>query len=73
MRLSELTGLPSSADPEITGVTEDSRRVGPGMVFVAVPGSALDGHAFVADAVSRGAVAIVAERDVAAAVPVVRV
>jgi UDP-N-acetylmuramoyl-L-alanyl-D-glutamate--2,6-diaminopimelate ligase len=73
MRLSELTGLPSSADPEITGLTEDSRRVGPGMVFVAVPGTALDGHAFVADAISRGAVAIVAERDVAAAVPVVRV
>jgi UDP-N-acetylmuramoyl-L-alanyl-D-glutamate--2,6-diaminopimelate ligase len=73
MRLSELTGLPSSADPEITGLTEDSRRVGPAMVFVAVPGTALDGHAFVADAISRGAVAIVAERDVAAAVPVVRV
>ena len=35
MRLAELTALPSSADPEVTGVTEDSRRVAPGMVFVA--------------------------------------
>jgi UDP-N-acetylmuramoyl-L-alanyl-D-glutamate--2,6-diaminopimelate ligase len=73
MRLAELTALPSSADPQITGLTEDSRRVAPGMVFVAVPGSALDGHAFVEEAVSRGAVAIVAEREVAADVPVVRV
>ena len=73
MRLAELTTLPSSADPEVTGLTEDSRRVAPGMVFVAVPGSALDGHAFVDEAVSRGAVAIVAEREVAADVPVVRV
>jgi UDP-N-acetylmuramoyl-L-alanyl-D-glutamate--2,6-diaminopimelate ligase len=73
MRLADLTALPSSSDPEITGLTEDSRRVTPGMVFVAVPGSALDGHAFIDEAVSRGASAVVAERDVAAGVPVVRV
>src|SRR2546423_574629 len=73
MRLGDLTALPSSADTAITGLTEDSRRVRAGMVFVAVPGSALDGHAFVADALSRGAAAIVAERDVAATVPVIRV
>jgi UDP-N-acetylmuramoyl-L-alanyl-D-glutamate--2,6-diaminopimelate ligase len=32
------------------------------MLFVAVPGTALDGHAYIAEAVSRGAVAVVAER-----------
>jgi UDP-N-acetylmuramoyl-L-alanyl-D-glutamate--2,6-diaminopimelate ligase len=73
MRLTDLTGLPSERDPEVTGLTEDSRRVTPGMVFVAVPGSALDGHAFVGDAVARGAAAIVAERHVDQPVPVVRV
>jgi UDP-N-acetylmuramoyl-L-alanyl-D-glutamate--2,6-diaminopimelate ligase len=73
MRLSDLTQRPSPSDPLVSGVTEDSRRVTPGTVFVAVPGSALDGHTFVDDAVARGAAAIVAERDVTAAVPVIRV
>jgi UDP-N-acetylmuramoyl-L-alanyl-D-glutamate--2,6-diaminopimelate ligase len=73
MRLSDLTESASSSDPEISGLTEDSRRIQPGFVFVAVAGSALDGHRFVDDALARGAVAIVAERDVAAPVPVVRV
>lgn len=61
MRLSQL-GFHSPGDPEVTGVSEDSRQITPGMVFVAVPGLALDGHAFVGDAVARGAAAIVAER-----------
>src|SRR5262245_2565301 len=73
MRLSELIGVHSSPDPEVAGLTEDSRRVTPGMVFVAVPGTALDGHAFVDDAVGRGAAAVVVERDVTSTVPVVRV
>ena len=53
---------PPEADPEITGITEDSRKVRPGSLFVAVPGTLLDGHAYIADALSRGAAAIVAER-----------
>lgn len=63
MLLSEL-GLPltDGRDPEITGISEDSRRITPGMLFVAVPGTALDGHAYIADASRRGAAAIVAER-----------
>jgi UDP-N-acetylmuramoyl-L-alanyl-D-glutamate--2,6-diaminopimelate ligase len=71
MRLSELArGLPMSPDdvnPEITGITEDSRRVRRGMLFVAVPGSALDGHAYIPHAISQGAAAVVVER--AGAVP----
>jgi len=66
VRLSSLAGdlaiEPPGADPEVSGISEDSRRIEPGMVFVAVPGSALDGHAYISDAVARGAVAIVAER-----------
>ena len=78
MRLSTLAeglDIRSGSDPDISGISEDSRRIAPGMLFVAVPGSAQDGHAYVADAVARGAAAIVAERpgDVPEEVPVVRV
>ncbi|MEJ0016289.1 MAG: UDP-N-acetylmuramoyl-L-alanyl-D-glutamate--2,6-diaminopimelate ligase [Acetobacteraceae bacterium] len=45
---------------DIAGVTADSRRVAPGFLFAALPGSHADGRAFIADAVSRGAVAVLA-------------
>lgn len=45
----------------ITGVTQDSRRVQPGDLFVAIPGLQRNGLEFVADALSRGAAAIAAE------------
>lgn len=45
----------------LAGITTDSRDVIPGGAFVAVRGTAADGHAFVADAAARGAaVAVVA-------------
>jgi UDP-N-acetylmuramoyl-L-alanyl-D-glutamate--2,6-diaminopimelate ligase len=49
------------ADPDITAVTHDSRQVIPGALFVAVKGRRFDGHDFVADAVGRGAAAVIAE------------
>jgi UDP-N-acetylmuramoyl-L-alanyl-D-glutamate--2,6-diaminopimelate ligase len=79
MHLSELVSgfhiAPPGADPEISAVTEDSRRVRPGSLFIAVPGRLLDGHAYIADAVGRGAAAVVAERTgaIPSGVPVVRV
>jgi UDP-N-acetylmuramoyl-tripeptide--D-alanyl-D-alanine ligase len=42
----------------------DSRRAQPDCLFVALPGERDDGHRFVADAVSRGAVAALVEREV---------
>ncbi len=45
---------------EIQGLAVDSRKVGPGCVFGAVAGSEANGIQFVQDAISRGAVAIVA-------------
>ena len=45
---------------EIAGITADSRCVAPGYLFAALPGSRVDGRAFIADAVSRGAVAVLA-------------
>jgi len=46
----------------VSGITDDSRQVRPGDLFVAVAGDAADGHAYVADAVAAGAIAILAER-----------
>ena len=64
MRLSELArGLadrPEGPDPEVTGITLDSRKVEPGFLFVAVPGAKTDGSHFVKDAAERGAVAVLA-------------
>ena len=50
--------------PAITAVTADSRRAAAGTLFCAVEGSAADGHAFVADAVRRGAAAALVTRRV---------
>ena len=47
---------------EASGVAADSRLVRGGEVFVAVKGAATDGHDFIAEAVGRGAVAVVAAR-----------
>ena len=51
------------ADQEITGVTNDSRRVAPGSIFVCVHGFKDDGHRYAGDALRRGAAAIVTEYD----------
>lgn len=63
MRLSELMkneALPL-ADCEVTGLTCDSRRVESGVVFVCIRGVAQDGHRFAAEALERGAAAVVTE------------
>lgn len=52
----------SLADRAIAGLTMDSRKVAPGFLFVAVSGTKADGLAFVPQAISAGAVAIMAER-----------
>jgi UDP-N-acetylmuramoyl-L-alanyl-D-glutamate--2,6-diaminopimelate ligase len=61
-------------DPTVTSVVEDSRAAGPGCCFVAVRGTKVDGHAFVAKAVAAGAVAVVCEQavDVPASVAVLQ-
>ena len=49
----------SGEDVRIGGIAYDSRRVRPGELFVALPGSQRDGASFVADALARGAAAVV--------------
>jgi UDP-N-acetylmuramoyl-L-alanyl-D-glutamate--2,6-diaminopimelate ligase len=51
-------------DVLVRGVAEDSRAVGTGTLFVAVPGFHVDGHDFVARAAAAGAAAAIVERPV---------
>lgn len=44
----------------VTGLTADSRAVRPGDLFAALPGTRADGRTFIADAVARGAAAVLA-------------
>ena len=62
-------------DPEILAVTHDSRVAAPGTLFAALPGLKADGRRFVADAVTRGAVAALglAPAPAAASVPYLEV
>ncbi len=60
-----------TAGVAVRSVTADSRAVRPGALFVCLTGARHDGHAFVPEAVRNGAVAVVAERPVGRAVPVV--
>src|SRR5690606_26107928 len=54
--------LIGDADRLVTGeVQTDSRLVGPGDVFIAMPGEVTDGHRFAADAVAAGASLVIAE------------
>ena len=46
-------------DSKITGVTDDSRKVKPGMVFVAVKGNKVNGISFLNEAIAFGASTVV--------------
>ncbi|WP_041401335.1 Mur ligase family protein [Salinispira pacifica] len=49
----------SSLDPEVSSLVYDSRDVGPGSMFFAIPGAHTDGHRFIATALEKGAAAVV--------------
>ncbi len=75
LRLAELRSvvprarLVGDASVIIRDVTLDSRGVVPGALFCATRGSRFDGHDFAADAVARGAVALMVQRELALDVP----
>jgi UDP-N-acetylmuramoyl-tripeptide--D-alanyl-D-alanine ligase len=54
-QIAAATGGAASARFEVTGVTFDSREVGPGDLFVAMPGTVHDGHKFLDAAFAAGA------------------
>ncbi len=53
-----------NTDIDISALAYDSRKVEPGSLFVAIPGTQVDGHKYIPQALSAGAAAIVAERQV---------
>ncbi len=61
--LTEIFGFRSSsvkeAGKKVSGLASDSRKVRPGYVFFAIPGTNTDGHRFIVQAVERGASCIV--------------
>ena len=57
--LSEIPGL--DLEMEVTGITDDSRNIKPGMVFIAIKGYQYDGHNYIIDAAKNGASLIIGE------------
>jgi UDP-N-acetylmuramoyl-L-alanyl-D-glutamate--2,6-diaminopimelate ligase len=57
------------SNPEILGLTADSRLVEPGFLFAALPGIRQDGRRFIADAVAKDAAAILIDPEGAKALP----
>lgn len=62
--LSSLVQRRFDADPQIHGVTADSRKVREGFLFAALPGSKIDGKEFAAKAVAAGAAAVIADAEI---------
>lgn len=65
MQLTEIAAflgleIQSGTDQEITGIQYNSQKVEPGNIFVCIQGEKTDGHRYIADAIHRGAVAILA-------------
>ncbi|HWP31228.1 MAG TPA: UDP-N-acetylmuramoyl-L-alanyl-D-glutamate--2,6-diaminopimelate ligase [Fimbriimonadales bacterium] len=59
-RINEFSGVRAVfKDAEIRGITIDSRNVNRGDLFICLKGQKTDGHAYIEDAVSKGAVAVV--------------
>ena len=51
----------NDANPDVTGVTTDSRAVTPGSLYISIPGFKVHGDSFVKQAIDKGACAIVSE------------
>jgi len=64
---------PAARGLEFTGLAYDTRAVGPGTLFFCVPGFTRDGHDFAAEALARGAVALVVQRPLNLDVPQIEV
>ncbi len=75
LKKAEQKRLEEERDPEITGISYDSRKTQRGDLFVAIKGSALDGHRYISQAIEAGALAVVVEESEKSSlsVPVVKV
>ena len=66
-----LSGTPVAGTHPVSDVVIDSRKAGPGTLFIALHGEKADGHDYVADALRRGAQAALVEREMDLPYPVV--
>ena len=62
----EYSVVQGSDSIEITELTNDSRKVVPGSVFVCISGAVVDGHDFIPEVTEKGAIALIVEKDVTA-------
>jgi len=64
-RIAEVTGAKLTGDENtvVTDITHDSRRAGPGMLFVAVRGGLFDAHKFVPHVMESGALGVISESE----------
>src|SRR5262245_39565002 len=73
---SDVQGQATPSEIDIRGLTADSRRVEPGWLFAALPGTRADGRAYIDDALKRGAAAVLVPADalpaLARPVPIIR-
>ena len=75
MRLKDVAGLLVTArligdgETELTGIETDSRNISKGQLFICLRGHTVDGHLFASQAVSAGAAALIAERQLDLPVP----
>jgi UDP-N-acetylmuramoyl-L-alanyl-D-glutamate--2,6-diaminopimelate ligase len=62
-QIAEVTGgeLSGDANAHVSDVTHDSRRAGPGSLFVAVRGELFDAHKFISQVIDQGAVGVISE------------
>ncbi|SVE61013.1 uncharacterized protein METZ01_LOCUS513867, partial [marine metagenome] len=57
--VSKILGVNTESDWYCNNVEIDSRKVQSGSLFLAMPGTKLDGHSFIKDAVKKGAVGLI--------------
>lgn len=65
--------LDDTLPAEVTGLTDDSRRVEPGALFIAVRGASVDGHNYLKEAEAAGAAAAIVETEGRTTLPSIRV
>jgi UDP-N-acetylmuramoyl-L-alanyl-D-glutamate--2,6-diaminopimelate ligase len=62
-RQGDVTHRSGDRQVQVTALTDDSRHIKPGTVFVAVQGETVDGHSYVRQAVAAGAAALIVQED----------
>lgn len=62
--LSEILSVKGPKDINIESIAYDSRKVEKGSLFVAIRGFKLDGHDFIEDAIKKGAIGVIGEKEI---------